>query len=65
MRIHLYGETHTSGWPELLAGVEFINENGGSPDVRLRKDRRNLGDNQYDAPHGRAPRGQGRQPSLT
>jgi hypothetical protein len=48
-----------------LAGVEFINENGGGPDVRLRKDRRTLADNQYDAPHGRAPRGQGRQSSLT
>jgi hypothetical protein len=48
-----------------LAGVKFIDENGGGQNVRLRTDRRNLGDNQYDAPHGRAPRGQGRQPSLT
>jgi hypothetical protein len=45
--------------------VEFIDENGGGPDVRPRKDRRNLGDHQYDAPHGRALRGQRRQPSLT
>jgi mRNA-degrading endonuclease HigB of HigAB toxin-antitoxin module len=35
------------------AGVEFIDECGGGPDVRLRKDRRNVGDHQYDAPHGR------------
>ena len=26
-----------------LAAVEFIDENGGGPDVKLRKDRRNLG----------------------
>jgi len=35
-----------------LAGVEFIDENGGGPDVRLRKDRRNLVDHQYGAAIG-------------
>jgi hypothetical protein len=33
-----------------LADVEFIDENGGGPNVRLRMDRRNLGEHQYDAP---------------
>jgi len=37
-------------WAFELAGVEFIDDNGDGPDVRLRKDRRNLGDHQYDAP---------------